>query len=163
MRTVRSDPETLDARTRVSARALRLSAHDTVWPAVRYATVLLFIVLTLMACNSDDETYKDPPAYRSMWIELYPDSLRRVLARDTLQGAFYFAAAAESQAAAEQRWAKFLSAWAPDHGEFEDAMHAHLVTWAELEMQRLDYLKQNEHSAMQAVSDKLRELAAEIE
>lgn len=164
MRTVNPDSDTIGARRWIPARALRLPAHDTVRAAVAYVTTaLVFILLSLTACNSDDMAVEDPLVYRSMWIELYPDSLRRELAQNTLQGAFYFAAAAESQAVAEERWAKFHSAWAPAHGEFEDAMHAHLVNWAELEMQRLYYQKQKKQSAMQAVSDKLRELAAEFE
>jgi hypothetical protein len=94
---------------------------------------------------------------------LYPDSLHRELPKDTLQGAFYFAAGASTQAVAKQRWANFLSMWKPADGEFEDAMHANLFTWADLEMQRLKYLKQNNHTAVKAVNDKLHELAAEYE
>lgn len=163
MRTLRPDHETVGARRRISTRSLRLPAHDTTWPTVRYMAVFVLILLNLIACNSDEKAFEDPLAYRSMWAELYPDSLRRELPPDTLQGSFYFAAAAESQATAEERWAKFLSAWRPAHGEFEDGMHAHLVTWAELEMQRLQYLKQKKHSEMEAVNNKLRELAADFE
>ncbi len=64
---------------------------------------------------------------------------------------------------AEERWAKFLSGWTPGNGEFEDAMHANLVTWAELELQRLEYMKQNKKSAAEAVNNKLHDLAADFE
>jgi len=140
-----------------------LSAHDTYRAAMRYAIALIFSVLILNACNSIDGPDEDTLAYRSIWIELYPDSMRSKLSEDTLQGAFYFAAAANTQATAEQRWAKNLSAWGPAHGEFEDAMHANLVTWADLEMQRLQYLKQKNPTAVKAVNDKLLKLAAEYE
>ena len=160
---VYSDPEIPAAQRSVSVSSLRLSKPGTVRVAVRFSAAFLLILLTLLACNSADAPPEDTLAYRSIWAELYPDSLHRELGHGTLQGAFFFAASAESQAAAEERWAKFLLVWAPENGEFEDAMHANLVTWAELEMERLEYLKQNKKSATEAVSKKLRDLAADFE
>jgi hypothetical protein len=163
MTTVYPDTKSLNTRRRLSGCTHWLPACGAVRTPVRHATTFVFILLTLTACNPNDGPVEDTLAYRSIWVELYPNSLRQKLSQDTLEGAFYFAAAAESQAAAEERWAKFLSAWTPVHGEFEDGMHANLVTWAELEMQRLQYMKQKKQSAMRAVSDKLRKLGAEFE
>ena len=131
--------------------------------AVQCATALVLILVALTACKPDHEPIDNASDYRSIWVELYPGSLRRDLAKDTLQGSFYAAAAAETRTVAEDRWSGFLSAWSPAGGEFEDGMHAHLVTWAELEMQRLRYLKKKDQSAAEAVSKKLRGLAAESE
>jgi len=160
---VYSEPETPGAQRSGSASTLRLSNPGTVRPAVRLAAALAFILLTLQACHPAGAPREDTRAYRSIWAELYPDSLHRELEHGTLQGDFFFAASAGSQAVAEARWAKFLSVWTPENGEFEDAMHANLVTWAELEMQRLEYLKQNNQSATEAVSNELRAIAADFE
>ena len=160
---VYSAPGTPCAQLSVSGSSLRLSNPSIVRTAIRLPAALVFILLTLLACNSADAPLEDTLAYRSMWAELYPDSLHRELSHGTLQGAFFFAAFADSQAAVEERWAKFLSDWTPGNGEFEDAMHANLVTWAELELQRLEYLKQNNKSAAEAVNNKLRDLAADFE
>lgn len=158
-----ADPEAFGLEHEVSGCSLRPSHSYAMLTAVRYSSALLFILLALLACNPADAPDEERRAYRSVWAELYPDSLRPELAQDTLQGAFFFAAAAESQTAAEERWAKFLSGWSPANGEFEDAMQANLVTWGELEMQRLQYLKQNKKSEIEAASNKLRELAADFE
>ena len=160
---VRSESGTPRAQFSVSGSPLRLSNPGIVRTSIRLSVALVFVLLTLLACNSADAPLDDTLAYRSMWAELYPDSLHRELSHDTLQGAFFFAVSAESQDAAEERWAEFLSVWTPGNGEFEDAMHANLVIWAELEMQRLEYLKQNKKSAAEAVNHKLRDLGADFE
>jgi hypothetical protein len=64
---------------------------------------------------------------------------------------------------AEARWNKFLSRWSPENGEFEDAMQANLVAWAELEVERLQYLKQHNQPDFEVVSKKLRNLAADVD
>ncbi len=163
MKTIRACQKWLRIRWLGSTRALQPAAHGTDSVLVRRPAVLVLALMTLLACTTVDEPIEETLAYRSIWSELYPKTLRRQLAQDTLQGAFYFAAAAESQDAAEERWAKFLSDWAPADAEFEDAMHVYLVTWAELEMQRIQYLKHREQSEADAVSNRLRRLAAEVE
>lgn len=125
--------------------------------------VLVSALLALVACTTGDEPVGNQSSYQSIWSELYPQSLHRELSRDTLQGSFLYAAAAESQSAANNRWTAFLSAWAPADGEFDDAMQANLVSWAELEIERLRYLRQGRPSEMEAVSKRLRALAAEFE
>jgi len=160
---VYSELETPGARRLISGSSLQFSNAATVRTAVRFSAAVVFILLTLPACDPADAPLEDTLAYRSIWAELYPDSLHRKLGHGTLQGAFFFAASADSQAAAEKRWANFLSVWTPENGEFEDAMHANLVTWAELEMQRLESLKHNRKSATEAVSNTLRDLAADFE
>lgn len=163
MTVVHPDPNDPGSRHRVSSCVPWLPAQGAVRASVRRATVLVLILLTLTACNTDGGAAVDTQAYRSIWVELYPNSLRQELAEDTLQGSFQRAAAAATVAQAEDRWARFLSAWTPGQGGFEDGMHAHLVTWAELEMKRLQHLKQKDSSATQTVSDQLRRLAAEFE
>lgn len=146
-----------------SVRAHQQSIHLMAWVIARRTIALVLALMTLVACTTVDRPTGDTQAYRSIWSELFPKTLRRELGQDSLQGAFYFAAAAKSQAAAQERWTKFLSDWAPAHGGFEDAMHARFVTWAELEMQRLQYLKAGDLSEAIAVSGELRGLAAELE
>ena len=131
--------------------------------SLRFPAAIVGILLFLPACNPAEAPAEDSLAYQSVWAELYPDSLQRDLGEGTLQGAFFSAASAGSQAAAEERWAEFLSVWTPPNGEYEDGMQATLVTWAELEMQRLEHLKHDERSAAEAVGNKLRELAADFE
>lgn len=127
-----------------------------------HPVALLLLIVSMAACDTGPAP--DGPAlpYRSMWAELYPATLHAETPSDTLQGAFRFAATAQTVDEARSRWSDFLSEWDPPNGEFEDAMHANLVTWARLERQRVDVLVADP-SGLQAVDQQLRALARTYE
>ncbi len=126
------------------------------------SAVLVVVILTALAACSPGVEPSDAPVYRSVWSELYPDSLNRKPSQDTLRGSFHFAASAGSQSVAKQRWEKFLSTWTPSKGQLEDAMQGNYLAWATLELQRVTYLQHNNQSGVQEMDKKLRELASEF-
>ena len=130
---------------------------------LRYTSVLAVVLLTLAGCAPVEKPADVASAYRSVWAELYPASLAKQPAEGTLYGDFYHAAASQTQTMAERRWERFLSDWMPANGEFEDASHARFVNWAKLEIQRLQYLKQENISAAEMTRRELRQTAADIE
>jgi hypothetical protein len=123
-----------------------------------YAT--LFASLT--ACDPGVTLSDGSSNYRSTWSELYPETLQSEYNTDTLQGAFYFAAAAQTPLEAKNRWSRFLAEWDPPHEEFEDAMHANLVAWAKLERRRVEALA-NDPAELKIVNQQLRALRAQLE
>jgi hypothetical protein len=113
-------------------------------------------VLLITGCGTEDS-----PPYRSIWAELYPATLRTEPPAGTLQGSFYHAAAADTEAVADSRWSAFLAEWEPDESGFEDATHARFVEWARLEQERLHHLERNDSAGAREVEEELRALAAE--
>lgn len=140
-----------------------LSGLHTCYTLLRHTLTLTMFLLILQACVTTDDQVIESLAYHSVWSQLYPGSLRRDLPANSLQGEFLVAATAETPEIADERWTKFLSDWEPPDGAYEDAMHARLVDWAKLEMQRLQHLLRRDPSAMEAVTNKLMKLAAESE
>ena len=130
---------------------------------LRYTSVLAVVLLTLVGCAAVEKSADVASAYRSVWAELYPDTLAKQHAEGTLYGDFYHAATSQTQTIAERRWERFLSDWTPANGEFEDASHARFVNWAKLEKQRLQYLKQENISAAEMTRRELRQTAVDIE
>ena len=130
---------------------------------LRYTSVLAVVLLALAGCAPIEKSADVASAYRSVWAELYPDTLAKQHAEGTLYGDFYHAAASQTQTMAERRWERFLSDWMPANGEFEDASHARFINWAKLEKQRLQYLKQENIAAAETTRRELRQTAADIE
>ena len=97
-----------------------------------------------------------------MWSELYPATLQIEYSTDTLQGAFHFAAAAQTPLEAKNQWSTFLAEWDPPNGEFEDSMHANLVAWAKLEQRRVEMLV-DDPAELQVINQQLRALVAQLE
>ncbi len=124
---------------------------------------IALVVLLLTGCTSVEESTDITSAYRSVWAELYPDTLAGQHAEGTLYGDFYSAAASDTRIVAERRWEKFLSDWMPGNAAFEDASHARFVNWAKLEIQRLRYLKHKNIAAAETTSKRLRQIAADME
>ena len=124
--------------------------------------MLLLLIVGLAACGPDGAPDELARPYRSMWAELYPTTLQADTPGETLQGAFRLAAAARTVDEARSRWSNFLSEWDPRSGEFEDAMHANLVTWARLERRRVEVFLADP-SELAAVDQQLRALARTYE
>lgn len=124
--------------------------------------MLLLLILALAACGPGPAPDEAALPYRSMWAELYPAALQAEPPGDTLQGAFRLAAAARTVDEARRLWSNFLSEWDPPDGEFEDAMHAGLVSWARLERRRVDVFLADP-SELAAVDRQLRALAETYE
>jgi hypothetical protein len=120
--------------------------------------LLLGLVVLAAGCGTQDSA-----AYRSIWAELYPATLSPEPTAGTLQGSFFHAAAADTEAAADSGWTAFLTEWEPDENGFEDAMHARFVEWARLERERLRHLERNDSAGAREVEEKLRAIAAEYD
>lgn len=123
----------------------------------------LALTLTLAILSACERGTDSPAVYQSVWTQSYPNASNPHLQADTLQGDFQSAASTDSVAEAELRWNRFLTNWSPNNKEFDDAMHAHLVSWAELELERLQHQKKNNLDGARAAQNKLRTLAKQIE
>jgi len=127
-----------------------------------WSPVFVLLLFTLTACDPGGTPGDTALTYRSMWSELYPATLQIEYSTDTLQGAFHFAAAAQTQLEAQHRWSRFLAEWGPLNGEFEDAMHANLVAWAKLERRRVDVLV-TDPAELQLINQQLRDFVEQLE
>ena len=124
--------------------------------------VLVLLLFSLTACDPGGTPGDTASTYRSMWSELYPATLQIEYSTDTLQGAFRFAAAAQTPLEAKNRWSRFLTQWDPANGEFGDGMHANLVAWAKLEQRRADVFV-DDPAELQLINRQLRTLAVQLE
>jgi hypothetical protein len=124
--------------------------------------VFVLLLFSLIACDPGGTPGDAASTFRSMWSELYPATLQIEYSTDTLEGAFRFAAAAQTPLEAKNRWSRFLAEWDPPNGEFEDAMHANLVAWAKLERRRVEVLV-GDSAELQLINQQLRALVAQLE
>ncbi len=127
------------------------------------ALLLAWAVLFVVACKTLETPTAQPVAYQSVWSQLYPATLNQSANAETLMGGFKYAAATQSLTGARSRWTAFLGEWRPQNGQFEDGLHARLVTWAELEMRRVHLLESGDLAGASQVDDELRNLAKEME
>jgi hypothetical protein len=139
----------------------RSQIHRYLLTKCRLAVSVLFL-FSLTACDSGGTSGDTVSIYHSTWSELYPATLQAEYSIDTLQGAFRFAAAAQTPLEAKNRWSIFLTEWDPPNGEFEDAMHGNLVAWAILERRRID-VPVDDPAEQQLIDRQLRALVVQLE
>jgi len=125
--------------------------------------VLLWAMFFIISCQAVGDHGEQTLVYQSVWSQLYPASLNQSPDSDTLQGRFIYAVSARSLDVAKKRWSAFLGEWKPQDGYFEDAMHARLISWAELEMQRTRHLDIGNLEAAKEVDTELRRFARQME
>ncbi len=125
--------------------------------------ILVWAAFFVIACQTVNDHDAQTVAYRSVWSQLYPTSVNQSPDTNTLHGRFIYAVSAQSLDVAKKLWSTFLSEWKPKNGYFEDGMHARLISWAELEMQRTRYLEISNLAAAKEVGAELRRLAKQME
>lgn len=125
--------------------------------------MLVWAALFVIACQTVDDGSAQTVAYRSVWSQLYPASLKQSPDADTMQGCFIHAVSAQTLDVAVKRWSSFLGEWKPQDGQFEDGMHARLVSWAELEMQRTRHLESGNLTSAREVDAELLKFARQME
>ena len=127
--------------------------------------LLLAALAMLSGCVSTTQNTEEVQApYRSLWAQLYPETLTRAAADEgSLQGRFMSAARSDTPEQSKLLWRQLLKEFDPADGFFEDAMHAHLVKWAKMEMVRLQYRLENNLAAEREQSAQMRQYAKSIE
>ena len=125
--------------------------------------LLVWAALFVIACQTVDDGRAQTVAYRSVWNQLYPASLKQSPDADSLQSRFIHAASAQTLDVAIKRWSSFLGEWRPQNGQFENGMQARLVSWAELEMQRTRHLETGNLTAAREVEAELLKFSSQME
>ncbi len=105
--------------------------------------------------------------YKSVWAKMFPNSLPATPAQaerlSPIYRNFYAAASSKKLKEATKRWKQFQTQHPAVDGEFEDAVHSHLWTWARSELERCRLIEAGNAAGTAKVEQALRNLAAQIE
>jgi len=102
--------------------------------------LFFWLAATVFACNPALLPAQDTLSpYVSVWAQLNPGVLEIASLPGSLLGEFRAAAKARDDQAARKSWQRFIDEFEPKDGYFEDGMHARLVEWAKMELERLQH------------------------